>query len=188
MGCGWVCGYSAFERKYVEVYADEIKYEPRTMDMNMANVSVVRVNTLIDGYLRANLSNALLPRQVKRMVYTYYLTTDEAHLFIRKEFQFASEEQIDLDLSGGLESTAVLMSPVSQGVYFQYAHDSNHNLLVDGFYRYVMGQRCYPPCLPPDMNRIIARYYVKAYSTRTLAEKMKRIGMHYPVCAPLLAL
>lgn len=55
----------------------------------------------------------------------------------------------------------------------QYAKDSDDNLLIDGYFREPMSDRV----LPPEVNRIIATYYLKKYSARKIAETFQKISM-----------
>ncbi len=68
-----------------------------------------------------------------------------------------------------------LLTPRSKGVYIQYVKDSDDKLLVDGYFREHIRNRV----LPPDINRIIAAYYLKSYSIRSLHERITRLGMVY---------
>ena len=101
------------------------------------------------------------------------------------ECRFASETNATInDLTvGGLTSSAVeLMTPKSKGVYNQYIKDSNDNLLIDGYFRETMrsmtkskwfkSRNSHKRVLPPDVNRIIAAYYLKTYSIRNLRNKL----------------
>lgn len=70
----------------------------------------------------------------------------------------------------GLTSSAIdLLTPTSKGVYTQYIKDYDDNLLVDGYFRENMPKRV----LPPEVNRIIAAYYLKTYSVQNLQNKLK---------------
>ena len=86
-------------------------------------------------------------------------------------YRFASEQNATIDqlTVDGLTSSAIdMMTPKSKGAYTQYIKDSNDNLLVDGYFRKHMRNRI----LPPDVNRIIAAYYLKTYSIRYLRNKL----------------
>ena len=101
------------------------------------------------------------------------------------EYRFASETNAtinDLTVDGLTSSAVELMTPKSKGVYNQYIKDSNDNLLIDGYFRETMRSmtkskrfksRNMPTrVLPPDVNRIIAAYYLKTYSIRNLRTKL----------------
>ena len=78
----------------------------------------------------------------------------------------------DMDMDSSVVST---LTPTSKGVYFQWTKDSKDNLLVDGYFRtYIVSAR-HQDQLPQDINELIASYYLKSYSKRTLKDKMVAI-------------
>ena len=85
--------------------------------------------------------------------------------------RFASEQNTTIDqlaVDGVTASAVDMLTPTSQGVYTQYVKDWNDNILVDGYFRKTMQNQV----LPPDVNRIIAAYYLKTYSVRNLGDKL----------------
>ena len=85
--------------------------------------------------------------------------------------RFASEQNTTIDqlaVDGVTASAVDMLTPKSKDVYTQYVKDWNDNILVDGYFRKNMRNQV----LPPDVNRIIAAYYLKTYSIRNLRNKL----------------
>jgi len=86
-------------------------------------------------------------------------------------YRFESEEDVEsghTTINTFSRSDADLLTPRARGVYIQYAKDSDDNLLVDGYFRETMPNRL--PHL--EVNRMIASYYLKRYSSRYLEEQL----------------
>lgn len=89
------------------------------------------------------------------------------------DYQFASTADTAFDGIKMTSSAVDSFSPKAKGVYIQYVKDSDDNYLVDGFFRENMQNRL----LPPEINKLIAAYYLKSYSIRKLKEKLNPFCM-----------
>ena len=87
--------------------------------------------------------------------------------------RFASESGLQIDSALIPLSDALVPSGIS-GAYQQYVVDPDDSILVDAYFRKIMNSQRMGPLLPPDVSRIIATYYIKGYSTRTINRKIHK--------------
>merc|ERR1719283_785460 len=97
-------------------------------------------------------------------------STTEMGIAGERTVYFPSESgllvQTEIELPGECDEIKSL-SASHKDVYYQYVKDADDNLLVDGYYRRHMSSTT---ALPPDINHIIASYYVKSFSKRVIAK------------------
>lgn len=124
-----------------------------------------------NGSVAGSQRKSSVPTKVATQVHYYY---DAGGNRIR----FSEETEIDYFRIRLTPSTVDALPSEWRDLYIQHEKDSDDKLLVGGYFRETIQHQA----LSSDINRIVASYYLKSYSSSSLWNNLEPIGMIYDSC------